>query len=68
MTVAAQVKQCKFTLQGIEQGLLNLSTRTQEDEARKILNEAKDTLNEVMMDLDKRVEQLEMEEPQYKGL
>ncbi|MEC1719326.1 DUF4094 domain-containing protein [Schinkia azotoformans] len=68
MTVGSQVKQCKFTLQGIEQGLLGLSTLAQEEAARKILNEARDTLNEVIMDLDKRVEQLEMEEPQYKGL
>ncbi|HHW39122.1 MAG TPA: hypothetical protein GXX18_18120 [Bacillales bacterium] len=68
MTVASQVKQCQFTLQGIEQGLLNLSTRIQEDEACKILNEARDTLNEVIIDLGKRVELMEIEEPQYKGL
>ncbi len=68
MTVGSQVKQCKFTLQGIEQGLLGLSILAQEEEARKILNEARDILNEVVVDLGKRVEQLEMEEPQYKGL
>jgi ArsR family metal-binding transcriptional regulator len=68
MTVASSVKQCKFTLQGIEQGLLGLSTLAQEEEARKILNEARDILNEIVVDLGKRVEQLEMEEPQYKGL
>lgn len=68
MTVGSQVKQCKFTLQGIEQGLLGLSTLSQDETARKLLNEARDILNEVVVDLGKRVEQLEMEEPQYKGL
>lgn len=68
MTVGSQVKQCMFTLKGIEQGLLNLSARTQEEKAQTIFNEAANTLNEVIMDLNKRVDQLEIEEPQYKGL
>lgn len=68
MTVGAQVKQCMFTLKSIEQGLLNLSTRTQEEKAQIIFNEAANIINEVIGDLNKRVDQLEMEEPQYKGL
>lgn len=68
MTIGAQVKQCRFTLQSIEQGLLGISAITQDEQSRKILNEATDTLNEVIVDLGERIEQLEMEEPQYKGL
>lgn len=68
MTVGSQVKQCAYTLKSIEQGLLNLSSRTQEDEAKKIFNEAASIINDVIADLDKRIGQLENEEPQYKGL
>lgn len=68
MTVGSQVKQCMYTLKSIEQGLLNLSARTQEERAQTIFNDAANTLSEVIRDLNKRVDQLEMEEPQYKGL
>lgn len=67
MTVGSQVKQCTYSLKSIEQGLLNLSARTQEEDAQKILNEAAAELTEVINDLSKRVGQLENEEPQYQG-
>lgn len=68
MTIGSQVKQCTYTLKGIEQGLLNLTTRTREEETKNIFTDAAFTLKEVIVDLEKRVGQLESEEPQYKGL
>jgi len=68
MTVASQVKQCTYTLKSIEQGLINLSARTQKEETRKTIQEAAAVLNEVVIDLEKRVGELEWHEPQYRGL
>ncbi|WP_017754571.1 DUF1657 domain-containing protein [Calidifontibacillus oryziterrae] len=67
MTVGSQVKQCSYSLKSAEQGLINLSVRTQEEDAQKILIEAAAILGEVITDLNIRVGQLEFEEPQYKG-
>lgn len=67
MTVGSQVKQCTYSLKSIEQGLLNLSVRTQEEDAQKILNNAAAVLKDVIEDLNTRVGQLEHEEPQYQG-
>lgn len=67
MTVGTQVKQCSYSLKSVEQGLINLSIRTQEEEAQKVLVDAAAVLGEVITDLNKRVGQLEFEEPQYKG-
>lgn len=68
MTVGSQVKQCTSTLKSIEQGLLNLLMRTQGEEVQTIFKDAVYTLKEIIADLEKRVGQLESEEPQYKGL
>ncbi|HHY72524.1 MAG TPA: DUF1657 domain-containing protein [Bacillus bacterium] len=68
MTVGSQVKQCTSMLKSIEQGLLNLLMRTQGEEVQTIFKDAVYTLKEIIADLEKRVGQLESEEPQYKGL
>ncbi|WP_102347393.1 DUF1657 domain-containing protein [Bacillus sp. Marseille-P3661] len=68
MTVGSQVKQCTYSLKSIEQGLLNLSLRTLDKESQAILAEASTEIKNVADDLDKRVGELELEEPQYKGL
>lgn len=67
MTVGSQVKQCTYSLKSIEQGLINLSIRTRDEESQRELYEAAGVLKDVIGDLNKRIGELEMEEPQYKG-
>ncbi|MFJ7639789.1 DUF1657 domain-containing protein [Peribacillus sp. NPDC097225] len=67
MTIASDVKQCAASLRGVEAGLSSLALRTQDDESKRILHETMMKVNEVMKDIQKRVGELEREEPQYKG-
>lgn len=67
MTIASDVKQCAASLRGVEAGLSSLALRTQDDESKRILHETMLKVNEVMKDVQRRVGELEREEPQYKG-
>lgn len=67
MTIASDVKQCAASLRGVEASLSSLALRTQDDESKRILHETMLKVNEVMKDVQKRVGELEREEPQYKG-
>ncbi|MGE7767616.1 DUF1657 domain-containing protein [Peribacillus sp. NPDC096540] len=67
MTVASEVKQCVASLKGVEAGLSSLALRTQDDELKRTLHETMLVVNDVMKDVQKRVSELEREEPQYKG-
>ncbi|MGV2448371.1 UNVERIFIED_CONTAM: DUF1657 domain-containing protein [Bacillus sp. ATCC 13368] len=67
MTIASNVKQCGSSLKGVESGLSSLALRTQDDESKRILRETMLVVNEVRKDVQKRVGELEREEPQYKG-
>ncbi|RRN68606.1 DUF1657 domain-containing protein [Peribacillus simplex] len=67
MTIASDVKQCVSSLKGVEAGLSSLALRTQDDESKRTLHETMLVVNEIMKDVQKRVSELEREEPQYKG-
>lgn len=67
MTIASNVKQCVSNLKGVEAGLSSLALRTQDDESKRILHKTMLVVNEVRKDVQKRVGELEREEPQYKG-
>ncbi|MFJ7830832.1 DUF1657 domain-containing protein [Peribacillus sp. NPDC097206] len=67
MTIASDVKQCAASLRSVEAGLSSLALRTQDEESKRILHETMMKVNEVMVDIQKRVGELEKEEPQYKG-
>lgn len=67
MTVASQVKQTLAGLKGVQGTLRIYSTQTQDDETKTIFNEALEVTKEVINDLEKRVQVLEFQEPQYKG-
>lgn len=67
MTVGSQVKQCLSSLKSIEASLSSLALRTQDIEAKRNLHETMLVTHEVVLDLQKRVGELEQEELQYKG-
>lgn len=68
MTVASQVKQTLAGLKGVQGTLRIYSTQTQDDETTAIFREAIETTAAVINDLEERVQELEFQEPQYKGI
>lgn len=67
MTVASQVKQCVASLKTIEATFHSLAIRSQDEEAAEVFQQSCQTTRKVLVDLEKRVGELELEEPQYKG-
>jgi Protein of unknown function (DUF1657). len=67
MTVASQVKQTLAGLKGVQGTLRIYSSQTRDDESKKVLGEALNATHEIINDLERRVQVLEYEEPQYKG-
>ncbi len=67
MTIAAQVKQCLASVKGIEAMLSEISAKSQDKVAKRLLNEAGFSAKEISEDLQKRISELEREEFQYKG-
>lgn len=68
MTVGSRVKQTVSSLKGIKSTLEIYTLQTQDKETSSAYKEALVVINEVLNDLEQRVQTLEFEEPQYKGL
>ncbi|TWH51729.1 DUF1657 domain-containing protein [Sporomusa sp. KB1] len=67
MTVASQVKQTLATLKG-SQGTLRLyASQTRNEETKLVYKEALETTGTIINDLERRMQNLEYQEPQYKG-
>lgn len=67
MTVASQVKQTLASIKGAQGTLRLYAAQTQDDETRSVYNNALETTQEIINDLEKRLQVLEHQEPQYKG-
>jgi hypothetical protein len=67
MTVAANVNQCLTTIKGIEAQLSIFALNFQDDTAKRVLHETMLLMEEVKQDLQKRITEIELEEPQYKN-
>ncbi|MDQ0243374.1 hypothetical protein J2S09_000910 [Bacillus fengqiuensis] len=66
MTVAANVNQCLSTIKGIQSQLSNLALNSMDEEAQRIFHKNMLLMDEIKQDLQARVYELEIEEPQYK--
>jgi hypothetical protein len=67
MTVASQVKQTLATLKG-NQGTLRLyAIQTRDEQTKLVYNEALEATGIIINDLERRMQTLEYQEPQYKG-
>ncbi|KUO51065.1 MAG: hypothetical protein APF76_16350 [Desulfitibacter sp. BRH_c19] len=67
MTVIAKVKQTLASLKGV-QGTLNIyATQTEDKETRYVFKEAVQVSTDIIKELEARIQNLEFEEPQYKG-
>lgn len=67
MTVASQVKQALSELKGVQGTLRLYTTQTQDEETVTAFNDAVDITKDVINDLERRLQVLEFQEPQYKG-
>ncbi len=67
MTVASQVKQTLTGLKGVQGTLRIYSSQTYDKEMKDVFNEAIFTVEEISKEIEKRIQVLEFQEPQYKG-
>ncbi|RUS42885.1 DUF1657 domain-containing protein [Cohnella sp. AR92] len=67
MTVASQVKNCVASLKSAQASLEQFALSTQNQEAKTLFTNAAAQTQQVLTQVESRVQQLENEEPQYKG-
>ena len=67
MTVASQVKQTLATLKGSQATLRIYEAQTNNEETRAVYNDTLKTTEDIINDLEIRLQVLETQEPQYKG-
>lgn len=67
MTVASQVKTCVASLKSVQASLEQFALETQNQEAKTLFTNAAGQTDQILQQLESRVQQLENEEPQYKG-
>lgn len=67
MTVASQVKTCVASLKSAQASLEQFALETQNQEAKTLFTNAAGQTDQILQQLETRVQQLETEEPQYKG-
>lgn len=65
MTVGAEVKGVYYTIKNIEASLEQLSLKTNDENIKLVFTEANELVREVKTDLQKQVQFLAREEPQY---
>ncbi|MFE4712527.1 MULTISPECIES: DUF1657 domain-containing protein [Bacillales] len=67
MTVASQVKTCLSSLKGAQASLEQFALSTQNQDAKTLFTNAAAQTQQIVQQVESRVQELEKEEPQYKG-
>lgn len=67
MTVASQVKQTLAGLKSAQASFEQFALQTQNQQAKQLYTDAANQTKAIITSLEQRVQQLEQEEPQYKG-
>lgn len=67
MTVASQVKTCVASLKSAQASLEQFALSTQNQDAKNLFTSAAQQTQQILSQVESRVQQLEQEEPQYKG-
>jgi hypothetical protein len=67
VTVATQVKTCLASLKSAQANLETFALNTQNQEAKTMFENAAKSTQEIVNQVSSRVQQIENEEPQYKG-
>ena len=68
MTVASDLKTCLASLKSAQASLEQFALSTQNQEAKSLFENATQSTQQIVNQLSSRVQQIEQEEPQYKGL
>lgn len=66
MTVASALKQTIASIKGVQGSLRIYATQTQDKDTELVYNDAYAITGEVINDLEKRLQKLEFQEPQFK--
>ncbi|MDG0809368.1 MULTISPECIES: DUF1657 domain-containing protein [Cohnella] len=67
MTVASQVKTTVASLKSAQASLEQFAISTQNQQAKQLFTDAAAQTQQIVDQVEQRVQQLEQEEPQYKG-
>ncbi|HJV45488.1 MAG TPA: DUF1657 domain-containing protein [Bacillota bacterium] len=67
MTVSSQVKQVVAGLKGAQASLETFALQTQNQQAKQLYSQAAQQTQSILDTLEPRLQQMEKEEPQYKG-
>lgn len=67
MTVASDVKTCVASLKSVQASLEQFALATENQEAKALYTNCAGQAQQVLQQIETRVQQLESEEPQYKG-
>ncbi|GAB4072236.1 DUF1657 domain-containing protein [Barrientosiimonas marina] len=67
MTVATQVKQTIAGLKSAQASFEQFALETQNKQAKKTYENAAQQTQNILQDVEPRIQQIEQEEPQYKG-
>ena len=67
MTVASQVKQTLAGLKSAQASFEQFALQTQNQQAKQLYQDAANQTQTIVQSLETRIQQLEQEEPQYKG-
>ena len=67
MTVSTQLKTCLASLKSAQANLEQFALNTQNQEAKSVFANAAQQTQQIIQEVENRVQQIEYEEPQYKG-
>lgn len=67
MTISSDVKTCLANLKSAQASLEQFALGTQNQEAKNLFENAARTTQQVVQQVESRVQQIEQQEPQYKG-
>lgn len=67
MTVASQLKQTLAALKGAEATIATFAMHHPDEQTKQEFNRAKSRISNIVQDMEKRIQQVEFEEPQFKG-
>lgn len=67
MTIASDVKTCLASLKSAQASLEQFALSTQNQEAKNLFGNAAKSTELVVQQVESRVQQIEQQEPQYKG-
>lgn len=67
MTISSDVKACLASLKSAQASLEQFALSTQNQEAKNLFENAAKTTQHIVHQVESRVQQIEQQEPQYKG-